>query len=95
MNRINDKQLREVAGGESRERTLYLNIELPEGVGDLIVKVYFDGLLHDTMTIDTNYKTSFRLGFSESCGKHMVNVKINDMLYKEYVLDFDKATIVP
>lgn len=79
--------------GEKREKTLTVDVNLPEGSSDVKVSAYVDGNYLSSKTVDTNVvaKTSFRIKGTK--GIKTVKIKLNDINYKSYELDFDKGTV--
>ena len=94
MNRINDKHLSKVAGGNEGAHNLSVDVDLPQINRNVTLKVYFDGILNISKSIIPAYIGSYTLIFSAAGGKHSVTVNIDDVLYRRYELDFDTDTIL-
>lgn len=91
---LNDEVLKNVSGGGRRERKIVVVVYLPSNMLEPYkMSVYEDGLYQSNMSgqIDPNVQL-INLEFSGSGGFSMINVKLNDVLYKSFQLDFDSGS---
>ncbi len=95
MQKLNENELQSVTGGASgRESELRVSVVLDKPFYDnYIVNVYLDGELKPdkTMTLDSSVM-NFTLKFTGS-GMKQLKVTLNNIISKNYVLDFDGRTV--
>ena len=94
MNRIDDDLLNGVSGGNSTNGTITVDVDLPHLDASVTFKAYFDGMLHYAKGVHTSYLDHVSVACSAAGGKHSLVVNINDVLYRQYELDFDTGTIL-
>ncbi len=82
-----------LSSGEKKEKSLTVTITLPESSGNVKVSAYVDGTYLSSKTVDTEVvnKTSFKI--KGTTGIKEVKIKLNDIDYKSYELNFDKDTV--
>ena len=83
-----------LSSGGKKDRTLVVEMDVPESSEDIEFTVYIDGKLNSsyTRTVDPSTTTvSFK--FTGSSGKKEVRIKADGQAYKSYTLDFDKETV--
>lgn len=87
-----EKDLNTVAGGLGRQRTVIVEITIPNFSIDVTLKFYLDGelLSSKTKTVDSLVR-NYTLQLSGS-GEKILKVKFNDQATKTYLINFDLGT---
>ena len=95
MTELKEKQLNEVAGGSSREKTVIVTVKYGEfNFNEQVnIKPYVDGILLESQikTLDCSIcETTFKL--TGVRGMASLIVKFNDTFSKSYMVDFDLSS---
>lgn len=84
-----------LSAGSKKERTLVINMDVPDSNDEIEFTVYINGKLTSSYTTSVNPKETKTVSFEfkGSSGKKTVKVKANKQEYKSYRLDFDKGEV--
>ena len=92
---LQEEELKQVTGGEGKtEKTISITVYLPTNISDeYILSVYEDGVLLSGMTreIDPSVE-QINLPFKGTKGSKQIRIKINNVTYKTYQINFDNQT---
>lgn len=94
LKELTDAELKEVVGGGGDSKTVTIPLTLPQFSGNSYkITVYVDGQLQDslTKTVDPIIEV-VNISFNGSRGCISVTVKINDIPYKSYSVNFDNRS---
>ena len=82
-----------VSSGKGAEKTLEKTISLPGNVSqDVAMKVYRNGTLEVSSTINPAMAGSYRIAFTGTTGKDTVVVTLDDQTYMQLTFDFDSGS---
>ena len=90
---ILETKLQNVAGGSGREKTVRLTVNLPSTNNLNKVTVFIDGTLESSLC--NEYDSCIETIYLEVKGtvkSKIVEVKVNNLPYKSYTVDFEKGT---
>lgn len=89
---LNEKELTRVSGGSGEEHQVSINLWLPQTGGQLIIKVYVDGVndRSKTSVVDTSTVSSKQFTFSGS-GTSQIRFTLSNGTIYTYSADFDNC----
>lgn len=98
MKELTEKELKNVAGGQSRERTMVIQIVITGLVSgnEVVIEPYVDGILmsNQVKKIDPQIIGIVYISVKGREGKKRLDVKIGDSLTKTYEINFDSGEYV-
>lgn len=82
-----------LSSGALSSKTVNATIGLPSDVvEDLTMKVYYDGALYQTVTVNPVLTSSYSFEFTGKTGSHQIVVYLNDKAYIFATLEFESET---
>ena len=92
---LNEKELKEVAGGSDRERSIMVKVIISDCgpfAGEVSIKPYLDGILLSDQEQKVDGSCDNVNVLTRGRGLAMLAVIIDDKAVKNYVIDFDKGS---
>ena len=96
MTKLNETELESVAGGTKREKTIRVQVDIPDVFNeDIIIKAYVDGQLDSSLstTVDSSVRVKY-MDVRGTSGIKQLRVKLNNTVIIDYELDFDSGSYV-
>ena len=82
-----------LSSGARKESKLKVVVELPDSDVEMALTVYVDGILDRSKTVLPSVVGQTSFEFSGTEGKKTVSVFVDGVIYKTYLLDFDKGLV--
>lgn len=85
-----------VSSGESQEKTLKINVDLPSNIShEISMKVYINGVMdpNNSKTIIPAYNSNYSFSIKGNSGAKTVIINLDNQKYRVYDVNFDSETV--